>query len=954
MTTQAGTPVPTPDTAHQNAHQPARRPAHRPARWVRTRLRANPMAALLMAALAFVTVFLAAAFPRVTDRGADTALQDFVSQKGLNQTSLQTTSKTQDDDNGAELDRVQRQLTEMVGRQLTLAQPGQAHGARALADRGMGNPEYVRIAEKRTDPVLGLLYVPDLAARATLTDGTWPTPGTVGGPLPIVISKQAAETIHIKLGDVIDNGVEGSGTKRTTVVVGLYQVNDPQDPFWDDLGCPARACLRTDPRQEHWMTNGFVDGGSLPALTRWGSNAENFWRLPVDPASLHADRLDHTRSVISSFLTGRDATALADATRRADLHTASGLPDVLTRADERYRASLPLSAIGPAGVAGVATVVLFLAAALTTDRRTAEIRLLQARGGSRTGVLGRLIAEGAVTVLPAAALGTALALVLLPTVRWDRSVLAALVATLTALLAFPTRAALLWSRRRPYGGRRRLVGELTVLAVTVAAVAEVRRRGVGHPGAGVDPLLVAAPLLLAVTGGLLLARIEPVLVGRLAALVGRGRGLIGFLGLARAARDASGRRRPSVLPLLALLIAVTTTGFGATVLDTVDHVRARAARIATGGDVSVVIPDYATLTESFTKAAAALPGVRASTGAWVEPRARFFGADQDYTEAYLVVVEPTAYAEIARTLGAGEFDPAKLAGTPGTPGTSGRRETPVPALFSRDLAKRLAAGPAEVRTPNGNSLRTTVAGIVDATPALPDPGKPFVVVPAGPTWERLPDTKRVNKWFAVGDVDPDRVRTALRDNSGDRPVGMAKLIADSATATGKDTHGLPAGYTVHSSRETAAALGDDPLQHAAGRLFWYAAAAGAGFALLAVLLTLLRAAPDRTAVLARLRTMGLRPRQGLALIIAEALPQTLAAAVGGGLVAAAAVGLLGPAFDISTLVGAKVGEAVTPTLLPVLLPTVGLALLVCLGVVAETLVAGRRQIATELRAGEQS
>ncbi|MFG2843576.1 hypothetical protein ACGF12_10425 [Kitasatospora sp. NPDC048296] len=934
MTTQAGTRVPTPDAAH------------RPARWVSTRLRANPLAALLMAALAFVTVFLAAAFPRIADRGADAALQDFVSQKGLNSTSLQTTSKVLDDDEAVKLDRVQQNLDGTVGRDLTLARSGEAYGARALGYRGMGNPEYLRFAEKQTDPALGLLYLHDLAARATLTDGTWPTRGGVGGPLPIVISKKGAETIHIKLGDVIDNGVEGSGAKRTTVVVGFYQLNDPLDPFWDNLGCPARACLDTTPEHEHWMTSGFVDGGSLPAMARWGSGGENFWRLPVDTASLRADQLDRTRSVISSFLTGHDATALAGSTGRADLHTSSNLPDILTRADERYRASLPLSAIGPAGVAGVATVVLFLAAALTTDRRTAEIRLLRARGGSLAGVLRRLIGEGAVTVLPAAVLGTALALVLLPAPRWERSVLAALVATLIALLAFPARAALLWARGPAAGGR--LVGELAVLAVTVAAVAEVRRRGVGT-GAGLDPLLVAAPLLLAVTGGLLLARIEPVVVGWLAALAGRGRGLICFLGLARAARDSSGRRKPSVLPLLALLIAVTATGFGATVLDTVDHVRTRAARIATGGDIGVSLPGYANLTESFTKAAGELPGVRASTAVWVEPRARIVDADRNYTEAYLVmVVDPAAYAEIARTLGADEFDPAKLAGT------SGGRDTPVPALVSRDLAKRLAAGSSQVRTPNGNDLRLTVAGTVGATPALPDPGKPFVVVPAGPAWERLPDAKRVNEWFAVGDVDPEGVRTVLRENGGAQPVGLAKLIADDAAAAGKDTHGLPAGYTVHSSRELAAQLADDPLQHAAGRLFWYAAAAGAGFALLAVLLTLFRAAPDRTALLARLRTMGLRPRQGLALIVAEALPQTLAATVGGGLVAVAAVALLGGAFDISTLVGARVGDAISPTLMPVLLPTVGLGVLVGFGVVLETLVAGRRQIATELRAGEQS
>lgn len=926
---------------------------HRPASWVRTRLLASPSATLLMAALAFVTVFLAAAFPRLADRGADAALQDFVARTGVNQTSLVVTSKTQNHDNAVVLDRVQGHITALVGRQLPLSQAGQVHGARALADHGMGNPEYVRIAEKHTDPSLGLLYLHDLASRTTLTDGTWPTPGDGTGPLPIVISKKAAETIHVKLGDVIDNGVEGSGARRTTVVVGLYQVNDPKDPAWEDLGCPTRACLRTDPEHEHWATSGFVDGASLPALAHWGSTAEDFWRLPVDTASLHADQLDRLRGLVTSFLTGRDSTALVDETGRRDLHAASNLAEVLTRADERYRASLPLSAIGPAGVAGVATVVLFLAAALTTDRRAGEIRLLRARGGSLAGVLRRLIGEGAVTVLPAAVLGTALAMALLPTPRWGQSVLAALATALIALLAFPVRAALLWARPRAAGSRRRLVGELTALAVTAAAVAEVRRRGVGTSAgaaAGLDPLLVAAPLLLAVLGGLLLARTEPVVVRRLAALAGRGRGLIGFLGLARAARDSSGHRKPSVLPLLALLIAVTTTGFGATVLDTVDDVRTRAARITTGGDIGVSLPDYATLTEPFTRAAGALPGVRASTAVWVEPKARILGADQSYTEAYLVmVVDPAAYAEIARTLGAGEFDAARLAAPPG-----GGRDTPVPALVSSGFAERLAPGTSQLRTPSGNDLRLTVADTVGATPALPDPGKPFVVVSAGPAWERLPDTRRVNKWFAVGDVDPEGVRTALRNNGGAQPVGLARMIADDAAAVGKDAHALPAGYVVHSSRESATALGDDPLQHAAGRLFWYAAAAGAGYALLAVLLTLFRAAPDRTALLARLRTMGLRPRQGLALIVTEALPQTLAAALGGGAVALAAVALLGGAFDISTLVGAKVGDAITPVLLPVLLPTAGLALLVALGVIAETLIAGRRQIATELRAGEQA
>ncbi|MFI2609625.1 hypothetical protein [Kitasatospora sp. NPDC018619] len=920
--------------------------AHRPARWVRTRLRASPAAALLTALLAFVTVLLAVAVPRVVDRDADAALRDHVRRTGIHATSLHVTSWARPTDTAEALDAVDHELVARVGGRLPLSRPGLAHGAVA-APAAMGNPGYRRLGESAPS-TLSLVHLAGLADRVTLTEGSWPGPAPAGGPLPVVVSRTAAELIGMKVGDVIDGGA-GPDTAATAVVTGLVRVDDPLDPFWTGIGCPDRPCLNMDAGHGNWLAaTGFVDGGSLAALTRWSPSVQDFWRLPLDPAPLRADRLERTRADVLPFLAGPNAVDLAAATGRTDLRTVSTLPAVLAGAAERYRAATVLSAIGPAGAAGTAVVVLCLAAALGTDRRAAELRLLRARGCSRGGVLLRLLGEGAVTVLPAAGLGATAALALLPTPRWGPALAAGVAATLLALLAFPARAVLVRDRPRPAARGRRVVGEAVLLAVAAVAVAEARRRGVGHPGRVADPLLVAAPLLLAVAGGLLLARIEPVVTGRLAALAGRGRGLVGFLGLARAARDGTGRRRPRALPLLALLIAVTTTGFGATLLASVDQGRLHAARVATGGDIAVSVPEYATLTEPFLQAAGALPQVRGATAVRVDPSARFVGAGpNDYTTVTLVVAEPTAYAEIARTLGAGGFDPAALAGAPGGP------ETPVPALFSSALAARLAAGAPTVHLSTAGELRTTVAGIVAATPALPDPERPFVVVPSGPAVERLPELGRWNRWLAVGDgLDPERIRSLLRDRGLVEPTGVDKLVAEEAAAAGRGSHRLPPGYRVGSSREFAAQLAGDPLPQAAGRLFRYAAPAAAGFAVLAVLLTLLRAAPERTALLARLRTMGLRPRQGIALILAEALPRTLVAAVGGGAVAVAAAALLGPAFDLSTLVGAGTGGSLGPAALPVLLPTAGLALAACLGVVLETLVAGRRQVATELRVGE--
>src|SRR5262249_25648793 len=152
--------------------------------------------------------FLAAAFPRVADRGADEALRAYVSHKGLNPTSLQSTSRTSPSDNAAALDAVQQQLTARIGRELTLAQPGRASGTRALTPRAMDNPGYPKTPD-RPPPILSLYYLQGLADRVTLPDGTWPAPAPADGPIPIVLSRAAADTIHVGLGDVIDNGTEG-------------------------------------------------------------------------------------------------------------------------------------------------------------------------------------------------------------------------------------------------------------------------------------------------------------------------------------------------------------------------------------------------------------------------------------------------------------------------------------------------------------------------------------------------------------------------------------------------------------------------------------------------------------------------------------------------------------------------------------------------------------------------
>ncbi|MFF9850829.1 hypothetical protein [Streptomyces litmocidini] len=925
---------------------------------------------MLGAVLAFVAVLLAAALPRVQDRSADQALRSFLHDSGPRDTSLLAAAPAIESGRGPRvLDETLNSMLAHTGGAFHVDPATVVHGRRTTERQPLTNPELSR--PSGFPPRMSLLYVRQAEAHVKLVEGRWPsaTPTAAAGaparasrgaaetpPLQVALSERAARTLGARLGSVLRSRPLSDDTPSVEVV-GLFDVPDETEDFWVDLECLARACKHYNGENLSWDVDAFVGAGDLDRMGVWGHSTQDFWRLPVDVDRLRADRLDATAKDIASYVDGPTAAMLAQETDREWLRTTSWLPDLFKEAHVRRQAAAPLTAIGPAGVGAVAFVVLGLAGALATDRRKAELRLLLARGGSRTTIVGRLLGESAVTVLPAAAAATALAVLLFPTPRLAPSLLSAAAVALLALLAFPVRAAVLLSPRRPAGRWRRPVAELLVLLTTAAAVLEVRRRGIAPAGSDLDPLLVAAPLLLALCAGLLLARLQPVVTGWLAAAAARRSGLVGFLGLARAARGsgardagphADGRTGPSVLPMVALLLAVTTGGFGAAVLDSVDAARLDAARLAVGGDAAITTYGDMPLPDGLAKAVGELPGVRTSVPLWIDDGFSVLGTARGSAQVTVVVAEPAAYARLSRALGCGSFDPALLAG-----GGARSPGAPVPALFSAGLARRAGPDAYVLRAGNGEELRARVAGVIGCTPALPVPGAATVVLPAGPATASIDGADRPNRWYGLGSADGDRLRALVR-----AALPAASAAPAPASAAGQDP-AAPTGpaddpYLVRTAAETVAELGADPLQRSAQHLFWVSVAATGGFALLAVLLTLMRTVPERTALLARLRTMGLRRRQGVALILSEALPQTLAATLGGALAATAAVALLGPAVDLSTLVGARVPTGIRLTAGPVLTQALGLASLVAVAVLVEAATSGRRQITTELRAGDQS
>ncbi|MGX1562614.1 hypothetical protein [Streptomyces sp. NPDC055506] len=283
----------------------------------------------------------------------------------------------------------------------------------------------------------------------------------------------------------------------------------------------------------------------------------------------------------------------------------------------------------------------------------------------------------------------------------------------------------------------------------------------------------------------------------------------------------------------------------------------------------------------------------------------------------MVGVEPQTYAELAGQMGLGGFTADRLEADGGV----------LDAVASPEVAERLGRAPHRIVLPGG-AVTVRITAVRPRTPALPE-GEFLLVDAAG-----LKGSGGASILLAAGaGLDAKALRAAVR--------------------------GVGAELSVTLRGEERAALSDSPLQAGAERIYVWAVVAGAGYALLALVLGLLRSAPERAALLARLRTLGMTARQGRQLLGLEALPLALLAAGGGMAVGWATVGLLAPGIDLDRLalpdasgVTAPGGAALRADVWSLALPAAGAVLLAGAVAVAQAWWAGRRTPVTHLRAGD--
>ncbi|MFE7434382.1 FtsX-like permease family protein [Streptomyces tendae] len=901
--------------------------------WVRTRLRAAPGAAVALAVLVALTACLAAAFPRALDRYTDAGLRQAVEHTPVDESSILVTAgpdldtgvaHTEESVRPERLTGLYESTLDTVERPLVIDRKRSSYGVRTTEtvpspDKWLPRPDGL--------PAEMLLAAPQgLADHARLRSGRLPE--VTGGRASVdtaevqaAVTEETARTLHIEVGSVIH--LPGSHD-LTVRVTGIVAPEEADSPYWSVDSLLRAPSLRRVPgpmgasNPSYWVGGLLLAPEAAPALLGVTTTVR-YWHLTPDPDALHSRDVDALASAVASLESGPGLERL-HATISPLTDVATGLDAAFTTYEELRGDIGPLIVVAASGAGTVAVVVLLMAGGLATDRRRAELALLRARGASVRGMAGRLLAETAVVAVPAGALGFGAALLALPGARLLPALWAALAVTAVACLALPLRAVAahhavrIHDGRRdaasPRASRRRTVAELTVVVLALGAVELLRRRGTTD---GAGDLVALAPVLVGVIAALVLVRLYPLPLRGLARPARRLRGAVGPLALARAGRTSAS----AVLPLLALLTAFTVAAFGGSVLSGVADARDRAALISVGADGRVEAE--AALPAGLAGRLGQAPGVRKVTEVGLDYRARTNDGRQALP---LAAVDPGDYAALAGRTDLGAFPAGELRRPDDAEG--GSEDAVLPALASPTVAERFGDAAFQVRLADGGDATLRIVVVRDRTPAVH--GDEFLVVdraglPAAAT--------RPNVLLLTGDdLHADAVHRAA-DDAG----------------------------TVHLRSEERGTFVDSPLQSGAERIYTAAVPAGAGYAALALLLSLASAAPERAALLARLRTMGLTRSQGRRLLVLESLPQALPAALGGVLTGWAAVRLLSPGIDLTTI---AVSSTTSPAgraelsadpwslavpAVAVLVLTVGVAAL-------QAWWSGRRGAVAELRAGD--
>ncbi|MDP9273659.1 MAG: FtsX-like permease family protein [Chloroflexota bacterium] len=449
-------------------------------------------------------------------------------------------------------------------------------------------------------------FADGIADHATLAQGAWPATGA-RGTVEAAISEAVAQGLGLKVGDalVMPSRLQ-QGAEVTVSIVGIYRIASPADPYWWDDQLDLEGVVPGKPYSTHGP---FIVSRETFLTAIPPSGAHLIWRAYPDYARLGLGEVDSLQVRATSA-----RPAFVTALRDPDVEVRSGLPDLLTdlqRALLATRTSVLLVTVQLAVLAGYA---LAMTAGLLVEQRRSETAMLRSRGADTSQVGALALMEGVLVAIPVALLApytASLALALLNTagplasigLRIDPEVtplsrIVALVAAAACIagLTIPAlRAGRVFMEQRRGRGRQLRLGAtqragLDIALLLVAAIGLWQLQRYGAPltrsvqgQLGIDPLLVAAPALGLLAGGVLALRIVPLISRAIEGFVTRTRGAVAPLGAWQLARRPGRYARAGLLLILALALGIFSAAYASTWTDA----QADQADFQVGADVRI-------------------------------------------------------------------------------------------------------------------------------------------------------------------------------------------------------------------------------------------------------------------------------------------------------------------------------------------------------------------------------
>jgi putative ABC transport system permease protein len=763
---------------------------------------------------------------------------------------------------------------------------------------------------------VAVMYRTALAGYSHVVAGRLPAGASlVGGHevVQVAVTTATAARFGLRVGSTL------SVRAVRLMVTGIIRPEHPATNFWTETpGTAAPIVTQGTSGTSSWVGTVFVGPGALQ-LVESVLNPEYMqvtWGFPVVASRLTANQVSPLQTSLDSVTSS--GLVIDGESGPVVVTVDSQLPGILAPVVAADRAVAPLLGLLYASLAVTGAVVVLLGAWLVAEHRHAEFAMMRARGAALRQVGWLALRGSAVVAVVVVAAAAALAIGLTPG-NGSRVSLWLAAVTVAVTLAGPVLITAIRHRvpgpetggpdrpPRRRSGARRIVIEVALVIVTVGGLVVLRVQGLSAGGTNLYPS--AAPVLVAVPAAIIVLRGYPAVARELARIAGRSRGAVAFVGLARATRTSAS----AALPAFALVLALAVVTFAAMVSAAVTRGQVDASWRQVGADAVVEAEAGHPITTALQHQIASVPGVTGTaTGVIYEGSLPVSGS-----ELTAVFVRPASYAAVVDEAPGPRFPLTAV-----SPNGAGRQGAIIPAVATPAAAQLAGSAAVQLSLGTAQNLTMRLTGRIGRVPGIAE--GPVVVLPLWALGQNPPEP---NLMLVAGPhLDGPRLSAVVR-------------------------RGLPGG-AVTLRAATLATLTGAPVPGAAKVTLAQAAATAAGFAVLVLLLSLLLGARNRDLTLARLSTMGLRQRQAQLLLAVEALPQVLAAAIGGIACAWALAPLVGPSMDLSVFTGPGPSVAVAPDPVALVSSAAGLILAAFLALAAQAVITYRRGTTGALRIAE--